>query len=148
MIIGENMPEEVSDTREQIDRASQASGARKMLEDLAQKMRNGNQQVKKPSSIEDFYVKSNAEIPDMVNKIVDVLMKYAEKVKQKRMSYAAHDQMWYPFDTEDKDKELGEIERVINKIQRLTDRPPKDVATFNEHVRFVYKNMIMGGIEG
>ncbi len=142
---------EFSDTKETIERASIASGSKQMLEDLAKKMRAGVGKQGlgqgKPQSIEDFYVKSNADIPGAVYKIVDALMKYAEKVKQKRMYYSAHEQKWFPFDEEDKDKERGEIGRIINTIQRLKDHPPT-TASFNEYVKFALKNMIMGGIEG
>ncbi len=95
---------EFSDTKETIERASEASGAKKMLEDLAIKMRAGagKGQGKPPQSIEDFYVKSNADIPGAVYKTVDAMMKYVEKVKQKRMYYAAHAHKWYPFDEDDK----------------------------------------------
>ncbi len=141
---------EFSDTRETIQRASEASGEKEMLEDLAKKMHAGKHGLvrRSPQSIEDFYVKSTTEIPGAVNKIVDALMKYADKVKQKRMYYSAREQKWFSFDEEDKDKERGEIERIITKIQRIKDRPLTDVITFNESVKFVYRNMIMGGIEG
>jgi hypothetical protein len=152
---------EISDNRETIKRASEASGAKKMLEDLANKMRAEKQGLGqtaekqglgqtqgRPQSIDDFYVKSSAEIPGAINKIIDALMKYAEKVKQKRMYYGQHDKKWFPFDEKDKDKEYGEIEKIKHSIQRLQDNPPKDVATFNELVTYVYKNKIMGGIEG
>lgn len=143
-----NIQKEFSDTKETIERASEASGAKKMLEDLAQKMRAEKQGGQgKLKSIEDFYIKSNVEIPGAVNKIVDALMKYAEKLKQKRMYYSAREQKWFAFDEEDKDKEFGEIERVMHAIQRLNDRPPP-IESFNEHVKFALKNMIMGGIEG
>lgn len=139
---------EFSDTQESIERASEASGAREMLDELAKKMRAGKQGQGKPQSIEDFYVKSNVEIPGAVNKIVDAVMKYAEKVKQKRMYYSAREQKWFLFGEEDKDKEFGEIEKVLRHILKLKDRPPTDAATFNEHIKFIYINMIMGGIEG
>jgi ribosome-binding protein aMBF1 (putative translation factor) len=133
---------EISDDAETIRKASEASGSGK---DLAQKMRNGQA---KPQRIEDFYVKTSSEIPNTINKIVDVLLLYAEKVKQKKMYYGPHDQKWFAFGEEDKDKEIGEIERIVRTIHRITDRPPKDAITFNEHVKFVWRPMIMGGIEG
>lgn len=145
-----NIKKEFSDTKETIERASEASGAKKMLDDLAQKMRAekpGGQG--KPHSIEDFYVNTNAEIPGAVNKIVDALMKYAEKVKQKRMYYSAHEQKWFQFEEDNTSKEIiYEIERIVRTIQKITSNPPKDTNTFNEYVKFALKNMIMGGIEG
>lgn len=138
---------EFSDTKETIERASKESGAKKMLEDLAERMRAEKQGQGKPQSIEDFYVTTNAEIPGAVNKIVDALMRYAEKVKQKRMYYSAREQKWFPFGEEDKDKERGEYERIYLKIQKLREYPPP-ISSFNEYVKFALKNMIMGGIEG
>ncbi len=135
---------EFSDTEEDIQRASEASGAKKMLEDLAKKM----QAAAGGRKIEDFYVKTADEIPSGVRKIVEALSKYAEKVQQKRMYYSAREQSWFPFEAEDKDKEVGELERIGHTTQRLITCPPKDVNTFNESVKFGYKNMIMGGIEG
>ncbi len=139
---------EFSDTEEDIQRASKASGAKKMLEDLAKKMRGSSQAAAGGRKIEDFYVKTADEIPSGVRKIVEALSKYAEKVQQKRMYYSAREQSWFPFDAEDRDKERGELERIGYKTERLLSNPPKDVNAFNESVKFVYKNMIMGGIEG
>ena len=136
---------EFSDTRESIERASEASGAREMLAELAKKMSGGSQAGRK---IEDFYVKTVDNIPGGVRKIVEALSKYAEKVQQKKMYYSARQQSWFPFEAEDKDKEVGELERIGHTTQRLITWPPKDVNAFNESVKFVYKNMIMGGIEG
>ena len=137
---------EFSDTKEDIQRASEASGAKKMLEDLAKKMRGGSSQAV-GRKIEDYYIKTVDDIPDGVRKIVDALSKYAEKVQQKRMYYSAREQSWFPFGEEDRDKERGELEKIGHKTQKLLANPPKDVNAFNESVKFVYKNMIMGGIE-
>ncbi len=134
---------EFSDSEEDIQRASEASGAKKMLEDLAKKMRGGGSQAA-GRKIEDFYVKTADEIPSGVRKIVEALSKYAKKVQQKRMYYSAREQSWFPFGEEDRGMEQAELGY---KTQKLLANPPKDVNAFNESVKFVYKNMIMGGIE-
>lgn len=142
------MPEEqFSDDDETIRIASEKSGSRKMVEDLAEQMRK-KQGRGKQGKFEDYYVKTVDEIPGGVRKIVEALCEYAKKVWQKKMYYSAHEHKWFPFDKEDKDQERGEIERIVHQTERLLANPPEDVSTFNESVKFVYNNMIMGGIEG
>jgi len=99
--------------------------------------------VHKPG-IEDYYIRMQQDIPGATYKIVEALMKYAEKVKQKRMYYSASEQKWYPFDPDERLED--ELDRIDRSIWRLKERQ-FDVESFNNTIRFVLKNMIMGGIE-
>lgn len=131
------------DTKEDIDKASVESGARKILIDM---VKNDKTSVK-PCKIEDFYIKSPGEIPPVIARIEKAMIQYAAKVRAKNMFYVARDKTWRRFGPEDKDGADGEIAKVIIKIDRLRNSQIKDVKTFNDMVYFVYRKMIFGGME-
>lgn len=137
------MANEFADTREDIDRASKASGAREMLDELAKKMRNGVHG--KQQSIDDFYVKSQQDIPCAIYKVEDALKRYREKVSDKKVYYSAIDKQWYAFGPDEKLED--ELEKIDRNVWRLKSKS-YTVESFNLNIQFGLKNLILGGIEG
>lgn len=138
----------ISDDKQTIDEASIKSGARKMLTDLAQKMRNQTDTHKpeQHKGIDQFLVKTEQEIPGMTLKIVETLDEYAKKVAGYHKYYSTADNAWVEFEFRDREMQ-DEIASTARLSLRLMDTyQTKTVNDFNLMVTVVLKHFLLGGI--
>ena len=98
--------------------------------------------------IEDFFAKNEADLKRTKNKVIDALLKYANKVKLKRGYYSAYEKKWYPFEYPfefGERKIKDELDRISGQIHKLKNI--KSVGDFNTYISLALKNMILGGVE-